>query len=91
MTLLDLLILLLIAGVCGSLGQTISGYSHRGCLSSMAIGFIGALLGMKLAQTLHLPEIFTVAIGAVRFPILWSIAGSAIFVAIISLLTRRAR
>ena len=41
MTLLDLLILLLIAGLCGSIGQAIAGYSRGGCLVSIALGFVG--------------------------------------------------
>ncbi len=88
MTLLDLLLLLLIAGVCGALGQAISGFSRGGCLVSIALGFIGALLGMWLARHLGLPELLPVQIGTTSFPIIWSIIGSALFVAIISLLTR---
>jgi uncharacterized membrane protein YeaQ/YmgE (transglycosylase-associated protein family) len=89
MTLFDLLLLLLIAGICGSLGQAISGYSRGGCLVSIALGFVGALLGMWMARALHLPELFAVQIGTTTFPIVWSIIGAALFVAIISLLTRR--
>jgi uncharacterized membrane protein YeaQ/YmgE (transglycosylase-associated protein family) len=89
MTLIDLLILLLIAGLCGSLGQAISGYSRGGCLVSIALGFIGALIGMWIARQMGLPELFAVNIGGTRFPIIWSIVGSAIFVAIISLIARR--
>ena len=89
MTLFDLLILLLVAGVCGALGQTISGYSRGGCLVSIALGFVGALLGGWLAQSLGLPELLPVRIGGTTFPIVWSIIGSALFVAVIALLTRR--
>ncbi len=89
MTLLDLLILLLIAGICGSLGQAISGFSRGGCLVSIALGFIGAVLGMWLARELGLPELFAVRIGDTTFPIVWSIIGSALFVAVLGLLTRR--
>jgi uncharacterized membrane protein YeaQ/YmgE (transglycosylase-associated protein family) len=88
MTLLDLLVLLLIAGLCGALGQAISGFSRGGCLVSIAIGFIGALLGMWLARQLGLPELFSIQIGTASFPIIWSIIGSALFVAVITLLTR---
>ncbi len=88
MTLLDLLLLLLIAGICGSLGQAIAGYSRGGCLVSIALGFIGALLGMWLARMLGLPELIPVVIGGTSFPIIWSIIGSALFVALITLLTR---
>jgi len=88
MTLLDLLLLLLIAGICGSLGQAIAGYSRGGCLVSIALGFIGALLGMWLARLLGLPELIPVVIGGTRYPIIWSIIGSTLFVAVITLLTR---
>ncbi len=91
MTLIDFLILLLVAGLCGSLGQAISGFSRGGCLVSIALGFIGAIIGLWLARSLKLPELFAVQIGGKSFPIIWSIIGSALFVAIISLLTRRRR
>ena len=89
MTLMDLLILLLVAGICGSLGQAISGFSRGGCLVSIALGFVGAIVGVWLARTLGLPELFPVRIGTTNFPIVWSIIGSALFVALIALLTRR--
>lgn len=89
MTILDVIVLLIIAGICGSLGQAISGFSRGGCLVSIALGFIGAILGMWLARQLGLPELFSIHIGTTNFPIVWSIIGSAVFVAIISLLTRR--
>jgi uncharacterized membrane protein YeaQ/YmgE (transglycosylase-associated protein family) len=89
MTLIDLLILLLVAGLCGALGQAISGFSRGGCLVSIALGFIGAIIGMWLARSLKLPELYMLRIGDTSFPIVWSIIGATIFVAIIGLLTRR--
>ena len=71
--LIQLLVLLLIAGVCGALGQAIGGYSHGGCLVSIALGFIGALLGTWLAGALHLPELISIPAGDMRFPVIWSI------------------
>jgi uncharacterized membrane protein YeaQ/YmgE (transglycosylase-associated protein family) len=88
MTILDVIVLLIIAGICGAIGQAITGFSRGGCLVSIAIGFIGALLGMWLARLLGLPELFPVRIGTTSFPIIWSIVGSALFVAIISLISR---
>lgn len=88
MTLFDVLILLLVAGICGSLGQAIAGYSRGGCLVSIALGFVGALLGMWIARLMGLPELFPVHIGGTSFPIIWSIIGSAVFVAVITLITR---
>jgi uncharacterized membrane protein YeaQ/YmgE (transglycosylase-associated protein family) len=89
MTFIDLLVLLLVAGVCGSLGQAIGGYSRGGCLVSIALGFIGALIGMWVARNLGLPELFAVNIGGTKFPIIWSIIGAALFVAVINLISRR--
>ena len=89
MDLTDWLILFLVAGVCGALGQAISGVSRGGCLVSIALGFIGALIGLWLARTLGLPELFALNIGGRSFPVVWSIIGSALFVAVLSLFTRR--
>jgi uncharacterized membrane protein YeaQ/YmgE (transglycosylase-associated protein family) len=89
MTLFHLLVLLVVAGVCGALGQAIAGYSRGGCLVSIALGFVGAVLGVWLARALQLPELFPVQIGATNFPIVWSIIGSALFVAVLTLITRR--
>lgn len=89
MTLTSFLILLLVAGICGSIGRAIVGYSHGGCLVSIALGFIGAIVGVWIAGALHLPELFAVSIGGEHFPIVWSIIGSALFVAVINLISRR--
>jgi uncharacterized membrane protein YeaQ/YmgE (transglycosylase-associated protein family) len=89
MSLMQLLLLLLVAGVCGSVGRAIAGYSHGGCIVSVAVGFIGALVGSWIATKLALPEILAISVGGGRFPIVWSILGSALFVALIGLLTRR--
>lgn len=88
MDLTELVILLLVAGVCGAIGRSISGYSHGGCLVSIALGFIGALIGTWLARALHLPELLPVHVGTTNFPIIWSIIGAALFVAVISLISR---
>jgi uncharacterized membrane protein YeaQ/YmgE (transglycosylase-associated protein family) len=89
MTLMGFLVLLVVAGICGSIGQAIAGYSAGGCLVSIALGFIGALVGMWLSRSLGLPELFVISIGGERFPVIWSIIGAALFVAVLSLITRR--
>jgi uncharacterized membrane protein YeaQ/YmgE (transglycosylase-associated protein family) len=89
MGLIEFLILLLIAGICGSIGQAIAGYTRGGCLVSIVVGFIGALLGSWISVQMGLPEYFNVSIGGNNFPILWSIIGSVIFVAVVGLFTRR--
>jgi uncharacterized membrane protein YeaQ/YmgE (transglycosylase-associated protein family) len=89
MSLVEFLVLLLVAGICGSLAQAIAGYSRGGCLVSIALGFIGALLGTWLARLLHLPDILTLAIGDQGFPVVWSIIGAALFVGVLGMLTSR--
>lgn len=89
MTILELIILLCVAGVVGAIGQAIAGFSAGGCLVSIALGFIGALIGVWLARTLGLPELFVLQVGGTSFPIVWSIIGSALFVALIGLVSRR--
>ncbi len=89
MTLTGILLLLLIAGIVGGLGQALSGYSVGGCLVSIVVGFIGAYLGVWLARQLGLPEVFTITIEGETFPIVWGIIGSAILSLILGLFTRR--
>jgi uncharacterized membrane protein YeaQ/YmgE (transglycosylase-associated protein family) len=78
-----------VAGICGSIGQAIAGYNHGGCLASVALGFIGALLGFWLSHKVGIPELLVIKIGGERFPIIWSIIGATLFVAVINLITRR--
>ncbi|MBX3207213.1 MAG: hypothetical protein KF764_19355 [Labilithrix sp.] len=89
MSVLELLLLLLIAGVCGAAGKAIAGYFPGGFLASVGVGFIGALLGTWLAKLIGLPELFSVNLGGTAFPIIWSILGSALFVALIGLISGR--
>jgi len=84
-----LLILLVIAAVCGALGKAIAGEVRGGLLVSIVLGFVGALLGPWVAGKLQLPEPFMVVIGGHPFPVLWSIIGAALFVALIHLVSRR--
>lgn len=91
MTILEFLILLVIAAICGAIGQALAGYSMGGFVVTIVVGFIGALLGTWLARATGLPELFTVNIGDQPFPIVWAIIGSALFAAIISLFARRPR
>jgi len=91
MTILGFIILLVIAAICGAIGQAIAGYSLGGWVITTVVGFIGALLGTWLANAVGLPELLMVNIGGEPFPIVWAIIGSAIFAAIVALLTRPAR
>ena len=89
MSVTAILLLLLIAAVCGAAGQALAGYSLGGCLASIGIGLLGALLGMWLAGALGLPEFWTIEVGGKSFPIVWSIIGSMILALVFGLIRRR--
>ena len=88
MTLIGFFVLLVIAAICGAIGQSLAGYDLGGCLVSIVVGFIGAYLGMWLAGKLGLPEIFAITIEGKSFPVIWAIVGSALFTLIVALLRR---
>ena len=88
MTLIGFLILLLIAAICGAIGQSLAGYDLGGCLVSIVVGFIGAYIGLWIAGKFGLPEIFSISIEGKPFPVVWAIIGSAIFTFIVALLRR---
>ena len=89
MTLIDFILLLVIAGVAGAIGQAIAGYSRGGCLTSIAVGFIGALIGTWLSRQFGLPDWLTFNIGGTAFPFLWAVIGSIILVILVNMITRR--
>jgi len=69
-------LLLLIAALIGAVGQTIGGYSHGGLLVSIAIGFIGAMLGSWIARRIGLPESVRDPDRSRGVPVLWSVIGA---------------
>ena len=88
MTLIGFLVLLLIAAICGSIGQALAGYNLGGCLVSIVVGFIGAYLGLWIAGKFDLPKIFEITIEGKTFPVVWAVIGSAVFTAIVALFQR---
>lgn len=91
MNLLELFFLLLIAGVTGSLGRSLTGNSRGGCIVSIIFGFIGAMLGKYFSQKLELPELWNLHAGGMEFPVIWSIIGAAVFSGIVNLLSVKKR
>ena len=91
MDLVSLLLLLLIAGVCGAAGQSLAGYSLGGCLVSIVVGFVGAWLGAWIAAEFGLPEFLVIDVGGRPFPLVWAVLGSALFAFAVGLLRRGTR
>lgn len=86
MTLLGILMLLLIAAICGGIGQSLAGYSLGGCLVSIFVGFVGAYIGLWVAAKMDLPHFFEITIDGKPFPVVWAVIGSAIFTSVVALL-----
>lgn len=84
-----LIILLIVAGLVGVIGQRLAGSLHGGLITSIALGFIGAFLGTWGSKQFRLPELFNLQVGRTTFPIIWAIIGATVFVALLGLLTRR--
>lgn len=88
MSIIGFLFLLLIASIAGSLGARIAGRKGMGCLTSIVLGFIGALIGTFIADKLDLPLFPWIQLGEHPFPIVWAVLGAAIFVAFLNLLSK---
>ncbi len=89
MSLIQFLILVVVAAICGALGQSLAGYSLGGCFVSAIVGFVGAFIGLWVARQFGLPQVFEVQVGNEQFPVLWSIVGSALLSLLIGLISRR--
>jgi len=88
MTLIGFLVLLLIAAVCGGIGQSLAGYDLGGCFVSIIAGFIGAYLGLWMAAKMGLPRFFEITVDGKPFPIVWAVIGATVFTLIMALLRR---
>jgi uncharacterized membrane protein YeaQ/YmgE (transglycosylase-associated protein family) len=81
------LLLLVIASIAGGLGATLAGRKGLGCLPSLALGFIGGLVGRWIARELELPLLWTID----DFPVIWAVIGAALFVAVLNLISGSGR
>lgn len=88
MSLLEWLLLFAVAGICGALAQAVVGWSRGGCLASVAVGLVGALLGLAIARATGLPELFPLQIDGRAFPTVWSLLGSILLVLLLAAITR---
>jgi uncharacterized membrane protein YeaQ/YmgE (transglycosylase-associated protein family) len=89
LTLPGLIVLIIIAAICGAVGKALAGGARGGIIASIALGFIGALLGPWVAHQLHLSEPLVLQLSGQAFPIVWSIIGAALFVALLHLMSGR--
>jgi uncharacterized membrane protein YeaQ/YmgE (transglycosylase-associated protein family) len=89
MSLVEFVVYLLIAGICGAIGRSLGGGTSGGFLVSILLGFVGAYVGTWMARTMHLPQFALVTIAGHPFPIVWSILGAVLVVVLYHAVTRR--
>ena len=83
----DFIIMFVIAAITGSIAKTLVGFDKGGCIISAIVGFVGALIGTWMGRELHLPEIFSITIRGINYPIIWTILGAVLFTLVLSLLS----
>ncbi len=81
----NIILLVLVAGLVGAIAQAVAHHRRGGCLASIGIGFIGAVLGFWLASGLHLPNLFVINVGGVAFPIVYALLGGLLLLLILRL------
>ena len=84
MGILELLLLLVIAGACGFLASQLMGAKRLNIIVLVILGFAGAFVGKWIAGFLHLPLLWSPMIGGHSFPVVWAIVGSLVVVGIFS-------
>ncbi len=86
---LQLLILLVIAGICGAIAELIVGFSPPGLhvmLVSIIVGVIGAFIGGWIAAMFSLPPITEIRVGNMRLNLLYTTFGSTLLLMILQAL-----
>jgi uncharacterized membrane protein YeaQ/YmgE (transglycosylase-associated protein family) len=83
---IDILISLVIAGIAGAIAKSLVGLDRGGCIISIVVGFIGAMIGTWLAREFNLPDLIVFNIRGSEYHILWTIIGAVIFTAVLGLI-----
>jgi len=75
---IGLLLALAVALVAGMIGERVTGGEAGGVLATLLCGLAGAVVGIAIAELANLPRL--IAIGGL--PVIWTIIGSIITVAV---------
>ena len=84
MTFTEVLVLILVGAVCGSIAQSIVDWGRGGLVAATVAGFAGAWIGNWGAPQLHLPSILTVTAGGRTIEVLWAILGAVALLLVLS-------
>jgi uncharacterized membrane protein YeaQ/YmgE (transglycosylase-associated protein family) len=88
MSLGQIIVYLVIAVLCGVVGQRLAGRALGGFVVSLVVGVAGSMLGGFLAARLHAPEPLRLRVGDQSIPILWAVIGATLVTFIVALIRR---
>lgn len=77
------LLSVVIAALAGGIGARLAGRPSTGCWASIALGWVGSLVGTWLAGLLGWPTIWEIE----GFPVVWATIGAALSVAVLNLIS----
>lgn len=91
MDLLEIVMAVTIAGICGALAEYIVGYSSANLTIVVLMGVVGAYLGNSIGlavqrATDYFPAFVLVSIGGLSFDLVWAVIGACLFWLILVLL-----
>lgn len=78
---IDLLLTLAVAVICGILGLVTSKHYRGAFFVNTGVAFLGALAGFAVSRSFTVPDVYILEIGIHRYPIVWAVIGSVLFVA----------
>lgn len=85
MDLLELLMLLVIVGICGAIAQWIVAVPVTFPVT-IIVGVIGAYLGALLASQLPIPRLLVVGVDSVDIDLIWAIVGSMLLLLLLKVI-----
>ena len=85
-SIVDLVVILIVAGVCGALAQIVFGFRRTNFLIAVVVGVAGAYLGTYLAQRLGLPSLLPFSLGGRQIEVVWTFLGAALLMFVLSLI-----
>jgi len=91
MTLVEALVLLLVAGLCGGIAQVVTGFRRGLLLVFVGFAFFGGMLGVWITRFAGLRDPFAIAIGEGTFPVIGPVMGAIVLVVMVGALAPRRR
>jgi hypothetical protein len=91
MTVIELGLLIFLAGICAGLAQFITGATRGGCPVSVGTAFIGGYVGPRIAEWFGWAEPFTLRFLDSAFPVVTSAVGAVGLAVLVNIITHGRR